>query len=148
MNQFQQKNGRAPEEHEIASHMGISVEKVRKILNLAKDTISLDNPVGDDDDSTTGDFIADTSTVSPVDATLSSALAGSIKDVLDSLTPREAIVLKLRYGIETNRDHTLEEVGQILGVTRERVRQIEAKALRKLRHQSRVERVESFFSIE
>jgi len=119
-------------------------DKIRKILKIAKEPISMETPIGDDDDSHLGDFIEDTSTIAPVDAAQYNSLSDVTKDVLDSLTPREAKVLRMRFGIEMSTDHTLEEVGKQFDVTRERIRQIEAKALRKLRHPSRSDKLKSF----
>jgi RNA polymerase primary sigma factor len=119
-------------------------DKIRKILKIAKEPISMETPIGDDDDSHLGDFIEDTTTVAPVDAAQYNSLSGVTKEVLDSLTPREAKVLRMRFGIEMSTDHTLEEVGKQFDVTRERIRQIEAKALRKLRHPSRSDKLKSF----
>jgi RNA polymerase primary sigma factor len=113
-------------------------------MKIAKEPISMETPIGDDDDSHLGDFIEDTTTVAPVDAAQYNSLAGVTKEVLDSLTPREAKVLRMRFGIEMSTDHTLEEVGKQFDVTRERIRQIEAKALRKLRHPSRSDKLKSF----
>ncbi|GIL07331.1 MAG: hypothetical protein BroJett031_38510 [Betaproteobacteria bacterium] len=124
--------------------MEMPEDKIRKILKIAKEPISMETPIGDDDDSHLGDFIEDTSTVAPVDAAQYNSLADVTKDVLDSLTPREAKVLRMRFGIEMSTDHTLEEVGKQFDVTRERIRQIEAKALRKLRHPSRSDKLKSF----
>jgi len=119
-------------------------DKIRKILKIAKEPISMETPIGDDDDSHLGDFIEDTTTVAPVDAAQYNSLSFVTKEVLDSLTPREAKVLRMRFGIEMSTDHTLEEVGKQFDVTRERIRQIEAKALRKLRHPSRSDKLKSF----
>jgi RNA polymerase primary sigma factor len=124
--------------------MEMPEDKIRKILKIAKEPISMETPIGDDDDSHLGDFIEDTNTVAPVDAAQYNSLADVTKDVLDSLTPREAKVLRMRFGIEMSTDHTLEEVGKQFDVTRERIRQIEAKALRKLRHPSRSDKLKSF----
>jgi RNA polymerase primary sigma factor len=124
--------------------MEMPEDKIRKILKIAKEPISMETPIGDDDDSHLGDFIEDTSTVAPVDAAQYNSLSDVTKDVLDSLTPREAKVLRMRFGIEMSTDHTLEEVGKQFDVTRERIRQIEAKALRKLRHPSRSDKLKSF----
>jgi RNA polymerase primary sigma factor len=124
--------------------MEMPVDKIRKILKIAKEPISMETPIGDDDDSHLGDFIEDTTTVAPVDAAQYNSLAEVTKEVLDSLTPREAKVLRMRFGIEMSTDHTLEEVGKQFDVTRERIRQIEAKALRKLRHPSRSDKLKSF----
>jgi RNA polymerase sigma factor (sigma-70 family) len=124
--------------------MEMPEEKIRKILKISKEPISMETPIGDDDDSHLGDFIEDTATLSPADAAMFAGLRDVTKEVLDSLTPREAKVLRMRFGIEMNTDHTLEEVGKQFDVTRERIRQIEAKALRKLRHPSRSEKLRSF----
>jgi RNA polymerase primary sigma factor len=128
--------------------MEMPEEKIRKILKISKEPISMETPIGDDDDSHLGDFIEDTATLAPTDAALFASLRDITKEVLDSLTPREAKVLRMRFGIEMNTDHTLEEVGKQFDVTRERIRQIEAKALRKLRHPSRSEKLRSFLDTE
>jgi RNA polymerase primary sigma factor len=117
-------------------------------MKISKEPISMETPIGDDDDSHLGDFIEDTNTLAPTDAAQYASLRDVTKDVLDSLTPREAKVLRMRFGIEMNTDHTLEEVGKQFDVTRERIRQIEAKALRKLRHPTRSERLKSFLEQE
>ena len=119
-------------------------EKFRKIMKITKEPISMETPIGDDDDSNLGDFIEGTATLDPAEAAMYSGLRDATGEVLDSLTPREAKVLRMRFGIEMNTDHTLEEVGKQFDVTRERIRQIEAKALRKLRHPSRSEKLRSF----
>ncbi len=119
-------------------------EKIRKIMKISKEPISMETPIGDDDDSHLGDFIEDQSTLLPADAAMYSSLRGVTAEILDTLTPREAKVLRMRFGIEMNTDHTLEEVGKQFDVTRERIRQIEAKALRKLRHPSRSDKLRSF----
>jgi RNA polymerase primary sigma factor len=124
--------------------MEMPEEKIRKILKISKEPISMETPIGDDEDSHLGDFIEDATTMAPADAAVYASLRGVTKDILDSLTPREAKVLRMRFGIEMNTDHTLEEVGKQFDVTRERIRQIEAKALRKLRHPARSERLRSF----
>ncbi|MCX7891703.1 MAG: RNA polymerase sigma factor RpoD [Burkholderiales bacterium] len=142
--QILQETGQEPDPATLAQKMDMPEEKIRKILKISKEPISMETPIGDDDDSHLGDFIEDTSTVSPSDAAMYSSLRDVTKEVLDSLTPREAKVLRMRFGIEMNTDHTLEEVGKQFDVTRERIRQIEAKALRKLRHPSRSERLKSF----
>jgi len=142
--QILQETGQEPDPATLALKMEMPEEKIRKILKISKEPISMETPIGDDDDSHLGDFIEDTSTVSPSDAAMYSSLRDVTKEVLDSLTPREAKVLRMRFGIEMNTDHTLEEVGKQFDVTRERIRQIEAKALRKLRHPSRSERLKSF----
>ena len=142
--QILQETGQEPDPATLALRMEMPEEKIRKILKISKEPISMETPIGDDDDSHLGDFIEDTSTVAPNDAAMYSSLRDVTKEVLDSLTPREAKVLRMRFGIEMNTDHTLEEVGKQFDVTRERIRQIEAKALRKLRHPSRSERLKSF----
>jgi len=142
--QILQETGQEPDPAELAKKMEMPEEKIRKILKISKEPISMETPIGDDDDSHLGDFIEDTTTVAPADSALYASLRDATKDVLDSLTQREAKVLRMRFGIEMNTDHTLEEVGKQFDVTRERIRQIEAKALRKLRHPSRSERLRSF----
>jgi RNA polymerase primary sigma factor len=142
--QILQETGLEPDPATLAVKMDMPEDKIRKILKISKEPISMETPIGDDDDSHLGDFIEDTSTVAPSDAALFASLREVTKDVLDSLTPREAKVLRMRFGIEMNTDHTLEEVGKQFDVTRERIRQIEAKALRKLRHPSRSEKLRSF----
>jgi RNA polymerase primary sigma factor len=142
--QILQETGQEPDPATLAVKMEMPEDKIRKILKIAKEPISMETPIGDDDDSHLGDFIEDTSTVAPVDAAQYNSLADVTKDVLDSLTPREAKVLRMRFGIEMSTDHTLEEVGKQFDVTRERIRQIEAKALRKLRHPSRSDKLKSF----
>jgi len=129
---------------ELAERMEMSEEKVRKVLKIAKEPISMETPIGDDEDSHLGDFIEDTTVSSPADSATTSSLKESTGHVLAGLTPREAKVLRMRFGIEMNTDHTLEEVGKQFDVTRERIRQIEAKALRKLRHPSRSDQLRSF----
>jgi RNA polymerase primary sigma factor len=142
--QILQETGSEPDPATLAIKMEMPEDKIRKILKISKEPISMETPIGDDDDSHLGDFIEDTTTVAPADAALFASLRGVTKEVLDSLTPREAKVLRMRFGIEMNTDHTLEEVGKQFDVTRERIRQIEAKALRKLRHPSRSEKLRSF----
>ena len=142
--QILQETGAEPDPATLAIKMEMPEDKIRKILKISKEPISMETPIGDDDDSHLGDFIEDTSTVAPADAALFASLREITKEVLDSLTPREAKVLRMRFGIEMNTDHTLEEVGKQFDVTRERIRQIEAKALRKLRHPSRSEKLRSF----
>ncbi len=142
--QILQETGTEPDPATLAVKMEMPEDKIRKILKIAKEPISMETPIGDDDDSHLGDFIEDTSTVAPVDAAQYNSLSDVTKDVLDSLTPREAKVLRMRFGIEMSTDHTLEEVGKQFDVTRERIRQIEAKALRKLRHPSRSDKLKSF----
>ena len=142
--QILQEKGREPTPEELAERMEMPEEKVRKVLKIAKEPISMETPIGDDEDSHLGDFIEDLSIVSPVDSATSQGLRESTQNILAGLTPREAKVLRMRFGIEMNTDHTLEEVGKQFDVTRERIRQIEAKALRKLRHPSRSEQLRSF----
>jgi RNA polymerase primary sigma factor len=142
--QILQETGSEPDPATLAEKMEMPEDKIRKILKISKEPISMETPIGDDDDSHLGDFIEDQTTLAPVDAALFASLRSITKEVLDSLTPREAKVLRMRFGIEMNTDHTLEEVGKQFDVTRERIRQIEAKALRKLRHPSRSEKLRSF----
>jgi RNA polymerase primary sigma factor len=139
-----QENGREPNPEEIAERMEMPLDKVRKVLKIAKEPISLETPIGEEEDSHLGDFIEDKAVISPQDAVISSNLSEQTRKVLASLTPREEKVLRMRFGIGEKYDHTLEEVGQDFDVTRERIRQIEAKALRKLRHPSRARRLKSF----
>jgi RNA polymerase primary sigma factor len=146
--QILQETGQEPEPALLAEKMEMPEDKIRKILKISKEPISMETPIGDDDDSHLGDFIEDQGTVAPNEAAVYASLRGVTKDVLDTLTPREAKVLRMRFGIEMNTDHTLEEVGKQFDVTRERIRQIEAKALRKLRHPSRSERLRSFLDNE
>ncbi|MEC5386171.1 RNA polymerase sigma factor RpoD [Uliginosibacterium sp. H3] len=146
--QILQETGAEPDPATLAVKMEMPEDKIRKILKISKEPISMETPIGDDDDSHLGDFIEDTATLSPGDAALYSSLKDTTKEILDSLTPREAKVLRMRFGIEMNTDHTLEEVGKQFDVTRERIRQIEAKALRKLRHPSRSEKLRSFLDGE
>ena len=142
--QILQETGVEADPATLAKKMDMPEEKIRKILKISKEPISMETPIGDDDDSHLGDFIEDAATLAPTDAALFSSLRLITKDVLDTLTPREAKVLRMRFGIEMNTDHTLEEVGKQFDVTRERIRQIEAKALRKLRHPSRSDKLRSF----
>ncbi len=142
--QILQETGLEPDPQTLADKMEMPEDKIRKILKISKEPISMETPIGDDDDSHLGDFIEDNATLAPNDAAMFASLREVTKDILDSLTPREAKVLRMRFGIEMNTDHTLEEVGKQFDVTRERIRQIEAKALRKLRHPSRSERLKSF----
>jgi len=146
--QILQETGQEPDPATLAQRMEMPEEKIRKILKISKEPISMETPIGDDDDSHLGDFIEDTSTVAPSEAATYASLRDVTKEVLDTLTPREAKVLRMRFGIEMSTDHTLEEVGKQFDVTRERIRQIEAKALRKLRHPSRSERLKSFLDQE
>ena len=142
--QILQETGAEPDPATLAVKMEMPEEKIRKILKISKEPISMETPIGDDDDSHLGDFIEDSSNLAPADAAMYSSLREVTKEILDSLTPREAKVLRMRFGIEMNTDHTLEEVGKQFDVTRERIRQIEAKALRKLRHPTRSEKLKSF----
>ncbi|CAN5208052.1 RNA polymerase sigma factor RpoD [soil metagenome] len=142
--QILQETGAEPDPATLAIKMEMPEDKIRKIMKIAKEPISIETPIGDDDDSHLGDFIEDNNTLAPADAALHASMRGVVKDVLDSLTPREAKVLRMRFGIEMSTDHTLEEVGKQFDVTRERIRQIEAKALRKLRHPSRSDKLKSF----
>jgi RNA polymerase primary sigma factor len=139
-----QELGREATPEEIAEKMELPLDKVRKVLKIAKEPISLETPIGEEEDSHLGDFIEDKSIISPSDAVISMNLADQTRKVLATLTPREEKVLRMRFGIGEKSDHTLEEVGQDFEVTRERIRQIEAKALRKLRHPSRSKRLKSF----
>ncbi|MEY4725025.1 MAG: polymerase sigma factor RpoD [Pseudomonadota bacterium] len=142
--QLLQETGKEPDPAELAIKMEMPEDKIRKILKIAKEPISMETPIGDDDDSHLGDFIEDTNTLQPHEAALQDSMRDVVKEVLDSLTPREAKVLRMRFGVEMATDHTLEEVGKQFDVTRERIRQIEAKALRKLRHPSRSDKLKSF----
>ncbi len=142
--QMLQEMGREPQPEELAVRMEMPEDKIRKVLKIAKEPISMETPIGDDEDSHLGDFIEDGAQESPVDSATSTSLGEATKDVLAGLTAREAKVLRMRFGIDMNTDHTLEEVGKQFDVTRERIRQIEAKALRKLRHPSRSEKLRSF----
>lgn len=142
--QILQETGIEPDPALLAEKMEMPEEKIRKILKISKEPISMETPIGDDEDSHLGDFIEDSTTLAPVDAAVYASLRDATSEVLESLTPREAKVLRMRFGIEMNTDHTLEEVGKQFDVTRERIRQIEAKALRKLRHPTRSERLRSF----
>ena len=140
--------GREPTPEELSEKLQMPLDKVRKVLKIAKEPISMETPIGDDEDSHLGDFIEDTSIESPIEATTNLGLMETVRDVLAGLTPREAKVLRMRFGIDMNTDHTLEEVGKQFDVTRERIRQIEAKALRKLRHPTRSEQLRSFLDLE
>jgi len=142
--QILQEKGREALPEELAEQMEMPEEKIRKVLKIAKEPISMETPIGDDEDSHLGDFIEDKNVVAPLEAATSSGLTNATQSILDTLTPREAKVLRMRFGIGMNTDHTLEEVGKQFDVTRERIRQIEAKALRKLRHPSRSEHLRSF----
>lgn len=146
--QMLQEMGREATPEELAERMEMPEDKVRKVLKIAKEPISMETPIGDDEDSHLGDFIEDASVISPVESATAVGLGETTNDVLASLTPREAKVLRMRFGIDMNTDHTLEEVGKQFDVTRERIRQIEAKALRKLRHPSRSEQLRSFLDTD
>jgi len=146
--QILQETGSEPDPATLAIKMEMPEDKIRKILKISKEPISMETPIGDDDDSHLGDFIEDQVTLAPAEAAMYTGLREITKEILDSLTPREAKVLRMRFGIEMNTDHTLEEVGKQFDVTRERIRQIEAKALRKLRHPSRSEKLRSFLDSE
>jgi len=139
-----QEMGREATPEELAQRMDMPEDKIRKVMKIAKEPISMETPIGDDEDSHLGDFVEDTSVVAPSDAATLEGLKRATQDILETLTPREAKVLRMRFGIDMNTDHTLEEVGKQFDVTRERIRQIEAKALRKLRHPSRSEHLRSF----
>src|SRR5450830_276801 len=142
--QILQETGVEPDPATLAIKMEMPEDKIRKIMKIAKEPISMETPIGDDDDSHLGDFIEDGSNTAPIDAAMQAGLRDVVKDILDGLTPREAKVLRMRFGIEMSTDHTLEEVGKQFDVTRERIRQIEAKALRKLKHPSRSDKLRSF----
>ncbi|WP_458121715.1 RNA polymerase sigma factor RpoD [Paenibacillus sp. Z6-24] len=142
--QLLQELGREPTPEEIAAEMELSVEKVREIMKIAQEPVSLETPIGEEDDSHLGDFIEDQDALAPADAAAYELLKEQLEDVLDTLTEREENVLRLRFGLDDGRTRTLEEVGKVFGVTRERIRQIEAKALRKLRHPSRSKRLKDF----
>ncbi|MFA6970977.1 MAG: RNA polymerase sigma factor RpoD [Gallionella sp.] len=146
--QILQETGQEADAATLAAKMEMTEDKIHKILKIAKEPISMETPVGDDDDSHLGDFIEDSNTTVPIEAAVYESLRSATSDILDSLTQREAKVLRMRFGIEMNTDHTLEEVGKQFDVTRERIRQIEAKALRKLRHPSRSEKLKSFLDSE
>ena len=142
--QILQETGQEPDPALLAEKMEMPEEKIRKVLKIAKEPLSLETPVGDEEDSHLGDFIEDKNAILPIDAAIQSNLRETTTRVLASLTPREERVLRMRFGIGMNTDHTLEEVGQQFSVTRERIRQIEAKALRKLKHPSRSRKLRSF----
>jgi RNA polymerase primary sigma factor len=142
--QLLQKMGREPTPEELAEEMEMPEDKIRKVMKIAKEPISMETPVGDDEDSSLGDFIEDSNILSPSDSADQEGMSETVREMLNTLTPREAKVLRMRFGLGMNTDHTLEEVGKQFDVTRERIRQIEAKALRKLRHPSRAERLRSF----
>ena len=140
-----QELGREPTVEEIAAELGLPVEKIIEANRTAADTLSLDTPVGDEEDTSIGSFVEDERTPGPADATSNALLSEALKEILDTLTEREADVLRMRFGMYDGRTHTLEEVGQIFGVTRERIRQIENKAIRKLRHPSRAKKIKDFY---
>ncbi|MFL6652107.1 MAG: RNA polymerase sigma factor RpoD, partial [Sulfurifustaceae bacterium] len=142
--QMLQEMGREATPEELAERMDMPEDKIRKVLKIAKEPISMETPIGDDEDSHLGDFVEDVNTVAPPDAATGTGLKQATMEILSTLTQREAKVLRMRFGIGMNTDHTLEEVGKQFDVTRERIRQIEAKALRKLRHPSRSEHLRSF----
>jgi RNA polymerase primary sigma factor len=142
--QMLQEMGREATPEELAERMDMPEDKIRKVLKIAKEPISMETPIGDDEDSHLGDFVEDANSIAPPDAATGSGLKFATSEILETLTPREAKVLRMRFGIGMNTDHTLEEVGKQFDVTRERIRQIEAKALRKLRHPSRSEHLRSF----
>jgi RNA polymerase primary sigma factor len=146
--QMTQENGKEPTPEELSIKMQMPEDKVRKVLKIAKEPISMETPIGDDEDSHLGDFIEDGNILTPMESAANESLGEATRSILGSLTPREAKVLRMRFGIDMNTDHTLEEVGKQFDVTRERIRQIEAKALRKLRHPSRSEQLKSFLDIE
>jgi len=146
--QHLQEFGFEPDASILAAKMEIPEDKIRKIMKIAKEPISMETPIGDDDDSHLGDFIEDSANTAPLEAAMQAGLRDVVKDILDSLTPREAKVLRMRFGIEMSTDHTLEEVGKQFDVTRERIRQIEAKALRKLKHPSRSDKLRSFIDMQ
>ena len=136
--------GREPTPNELADRLHMPLDKVKKVLKIAKEPISLETPVGDEEDSSLGDFIGDKNALIPIEAAVKSSLRDTTTSILSSLTPREERVLRMRFGIGMNSDHTLEEVGQQFSVTRERIRQIEAKALRKLKHPTRARKLKTF----
>ncbi|MCK5544202.1 MAG: sigma-70 family RNA polymerase sigma factor, partial [Desulfobulbaceae bacterium] len=141
---FARKMGREPTPEEMAERLGIDLEKIRTVIKISKEPLSLDTPIGDEEDSNLGDFIEDINTLSPFDATIRDDLRKNLQNVLTTLTPREERVLRMRFGIDTKSDLTLEEVGKTFSVTRERIRQIEGKALKKLKHPNRKKALSSF----
>jgi RNA polymerase primary sigma factor len=143
-----QEMGREPTPEELGKRLDMPEDRVRRVLKIAKEPISMETPIGDDEDSHLGDFIEDNTMESPIDSATAEGLREATREVLANLTQREAKVLRMRFGIDMNTDHTLEEVGKQFDVTRERIRQIEAKALRKLRHPSRSEHLRSFLDGE
>ena len=146
--QMTQENGKEPTPEELSIKMAMPEDKIRKVLKIAKEPISMETPIGDDEDSHLGDFIEDGNILTPMESAANESLGEATRSILGSLTPREAKVLRMRFGIDMNTDHTLEEVGKQFDVTRERIRQIEAKALRKLRHPSRSEQLKSFLDMD
>ncbi|MBT7408550.1 MAG: sigma-70 family RNA polymerase sigma factor, partial [Methylococcales bacterium] len=146
--QMLQEMGREATPEELSEKMELPEDKVRKVMKIAKEPISMETPIGDDEDSHLGDFIEDSGVTSPAESATIEGLQEATQEVLSGLTPREAKVLRMRFGINMNNDHTLEEVGKQFDVTRERIRQIEAKALRKLRHPSRSEQLRSFLEVD
>ena len=145
--QLLQELGRDPTAEEVAKHMGLSTPRVREIMKISQEPVSLETPIGEEEDSHLGDFIEDEAALDPADAASMMLLKEQISEVLKTLAPREAEVLRLRFGLEDGRSRTLEEVGQSFGVTRERIRQIEAKALRKLRHPVRLRKLQGNFDL-
>ncbi|MCF6319451.1 MAG: sigma-70 family RNA polymerase sigma factor, partial [Proteobacteria bacterium] len=145
--QLLKEKGREATAEELSEILEMPVDKVRKVIKIAKEPISMETPIGDDEDSHLGDFIEDGNILSPLDSATVNGLTNTVTNLLEGLTPREAKVLRMRFGIDMNTDHTLEEVGKQFDVTRERIRQIEAKALRKLRHPSRSELLRGFMSL-
>jgi RNA polymerase primary sigma factor len=138
------ETGREPSPEELGKFLDMPLDKVRKVMKIAKEPVSLETPIGDEDDTNLGDFIQDVNAIIPLDAAINTNLREATTKILSSLTAREERVLRMRFGIGMNSDHTLEEVGQQFSVTRERIRQIEAKALRKLKHPSRSKKLKSF----
>jgi len=142
--QLLQKMGREPTPEELAEEMEMPEDKIRKVMKIAKEPISMETPIGDDEDSSLGDFIEDSNILSPSESADLEGMSETVREMLNTLTPREAKVLRMRFGLGMNTDHTLEEVGKEFDVTRERIRQIEAKALRKLKHPTRSKRLKDF----
>jgi RNA polymerase primary sigma factor len=146
--QMLQEMGREATPEELAERMEMPEDKIRKVMKISKEPISMETPIGDDEDSHLGDFIEDEKVMTPVDSAARESLSEATREILATLTPREAKVLRMRFGIDMNTDHTLEEVGKQFDVTRERIRQIEAKALRKLRHPTRAELLRTYMDLE
>lgn len=144
--QLLQEEGREPSPDEIAAEMGISVEKVREILKIAQEPVSLETPIGEEEDSHLGDFIEDENAPAPAEVASNAMMREQLQEVLHTLTPREEKVIRLRFGLEDGQAHTLEEVGKEFNVTRERIRQIEAKALRKIRHPGRSKKLRDYYT--